>query len=640
MKKKYIYFLLVLAAFGSLIWFIQASSAKYKDKSDLDISITSAKMYFEDNASDVTIPYANNTANIDFDVQNYIDQSFTVQNINYTVSISNSNYTFYINNTPATNNSLDMVLNGGQANSETLHMVFERLDTSDVPALEDVQVTISTSYPYTYNKTFTVTILDGAIEVQGNPTNWTRDDVTLTIVPTTAGITLREYSFDGGITWQPSDSKVYTENTDNITVYAKDNLGQTLGPVVVDITKIDKTPPTLTFLKDTEYEADGTEKQVETLIVTLHESTSVLTKTIATDSQSGISEERIKCYRNGEEITKTDYFTEVGRYEVTYKVKDKVGNETVKTREILVRWPRAGKYVVERQNVLATGASSTTIGAGLYRDDISTGLDTSLPFSSKYYYSGTDVNNYISFAGKTFRVLNVSVNDDVKLIGNMSSKEWQWGSRKIYESNVYSNWSTKWWPRGQLYNSDDSEYILFTAEQNAHVDEATFYAGRFTDGETPTLAKLIEYERTSARELGGDSAAFQGYSAFPNVSDYLKSCNEMSKVYNVSSSQTNEKIFKQNSWLAIFDELWTINSKRDTSTDNDYWTFSCNLIGINHTDNRIRSRTYYYTQNYQPVFYLKNDTILSGTGTSGDVFTVQEDWRWFDPYQTLQPQNQ
>lgn len=36
------------------------------------------------------------------------------------------------------------------------------------------------------------------------------------------------------------------------------------------------------------------------------------------------------------------------------------------------------------------------------------------------------------------------------------------------------------------------------------------------------------------------------------------------------------------------------------------------------------------------VIYLKNDTILSGTGTEQDPFTVKENWAWFDPYQEAQ----
>lgn len=36
------------------------------------------------------------------------------------------------------------------------------------------------------------------------------------------------------------------------------------------------------------------------------------------------------------------------------------------------------------------------------------------------------------------------------------------------------------------------------------------------------------------------------------------------------------------------------------------------------------------------VIYLKNDTILSGTGTKQDPFAVKENWAWFDPYQEAQ----
>ena len=635
MKKK-VYIVFVVAVMTSMLWFVHFVMGKYQSKEDVEVAITSAKMYFEDNGTDITLPYSNNTANMYVTTHNYIDNNYTIQNIEYKVTISNNNYTFSINDEPAIDNIVTLLIEGGQRNSDELHLVFTRLDTSDVPATEDIEVEISTDAPYSYSKKFTVTINNGAIEGTGNPTKWTNQDATLEIVPSTPGTVLTEYSFDGGTTWQSSSTKTYTENTNGIEAYAKDSTGGILGPVEVNITKIDKIPPSFAFVKNTEYNADGTTKKVDALIVTLGDDTSVFRRMHALDMQSGITEETPKCYRGDTEITSTSYFTEVGRYRVTYKAWDEAGNEAETEGEILVRWPLAGKYIVARQDVLATGQSSTAIGSGLYKDDASTGLDSSLPYSSKYYYSGTNVNNYIRYADTTFNVLNVAVNDTIKLIGPMSSKEWAWGDRKIYDSQVYSNWSEKWWPRGQLYNSDDDHYILLTAEQKAHMEEATFYAGRFTDGETPTLADVINYERTSARELGGDSAAFQGYSAFPNVSDYLKSCNEMSKVYNISSSQTNEKIFKQNSWLAIYDELWTINSKRATSTDNDFWTFSCNLIGFSHTDNRIRSRTYYYNQNYQPVFYLKNDTILSGTGTSADPFTVQEHWGWFDPYQELQ----
>ena len=315
---------------------------------------------------------------------------------------------------------------GGGRNSNSLNMEFIRLDTNNVPASEDIVVTISTLYPYTYTKTFTVRILAGRIEVQGNPTEWTNQDVTLRVVAITQGTTLTEYSFDGGTTWIASDSKVYNQNTNNIQILAKDQFGQTLGPVNLDITKIDKTAPVISFSKDNEHWTNSDTglfelKEVETLIVTLDELTSVLTGVTAVDTQSGVSVAGVRCYRSGVQITTTNYFTQVGRYLVTYTVEDEVGNQTQLQREILVRWPTAGKYVVKRQNVVATGQSTQALGSGLYMDNASTGLDTTLPFSSKYYYSGPTVNNYINFAGEQFRILNVPVNDGLKLIGELSS---------------------------------------------------------------------------------------------------------------------------------------------------------------------------------------------------------------------------
>ena len=49
----------------------------------------------------------------------------------------------------------------------------------------------------------------------------------------------------------------------------------------------------------------------------------------------------------------------------------------------------------------------------------------------------------------------------------------------------------------------------------------------------------------------------------------------------------------------------------------------------------IVSRTYYYYENYRPVFYLKDDTIISGIGTASDAFNAEEDLPLFDDVQVL-----
>ena len=479
--------------------------------------------------------------------------------------------------------------------------------------------------------------------VIGNPTNWTNQDVTLTIVLTGGSYSNYEYSFSNSpssTSWSSSYTHTYSSNQD-VYVRIRNNY-ITSDPKLVSITKIDKVAPVITFDNDVEYNSDHTTTSVTTLIAFLGDNTSIITGVTATDDLSGVASGYPKCYRNNTEISSTSFFTSVGRYAITCKAQDNAGNETTENREVLIRWPLAGKYVVARQGYVAEGLSSSTSQNGLYKDNAQTGGDANNPFASKYYYTGPTVDNYITFANTTFRILNVPTNDDIKVIGDVSDKNTSWGNRKIYESNTYDTWSTKWWPRGQIYNNEtgESRYKLFTATEKAHLDLATFYAGRFNKSDATDIASTVYNEQTGGANLGGsNNPAFEGYSAYPNVSDYLKACKAHDYVASIDDTQSNgllgigttkRDMFNDYSWIDMSIDQWTMNSKNLTSTDNDFWVIDSALGG------HFLSRTYYYSQPYRVVFYLKNDTILSGTGTSADAFNVEEDWAWFDSYQIVQ----
>ena len=364
--------------------------------------------------------------------------------------------------------------------------------------------------------------------------------------------------------------------------------------VVENITKIDKVAPTISFADDIEYNSDHSTKTVTTLIATLSENTSIKTGVTVSDDLSEVASGYPKCYRGDNEITSTSEFTNVGRYAITCTVQDNAGNETTENREVLVRWPTGGKYVVKKteidgMGIKGTGLSSSTSSDGLYKDNATTGANVGLPFASKYYYTGQSVENYLSFAGSTFRILNVSTNDSIKLLGDISDTKVRWGpsyetdNRKIYESNTYNTWSTKWWPRGQIYNNEtgESKYKLFTSDEYAHVALATFYAGRFNKSDAPDISYTIYYEQTGNVNLGGNNnPAFQGYSAYPNVSDYLKASKAHDYVINIDDTQDTtilnigidkRQIFNDNSWIDMSVDQWTMNSKNATSTDNDFW---------------------------------------------------------------------
>ncbi|MEI3508148.1 MAG: prepilin-type N-terminal cleavage/methylation domain-containing protein [Bacilli bacterium] len=85
--------------------------------------------------------------------------------------------------------------------------------------------------------------------VTGNPTAWTKNNVTLTVngaKDTGSGLNATAYSFDNGATWQASNQKTYTTNTNNIIIKVRDILGNTYTHSSINITKIDKTAPTIT----------------------------------------------------------------------------------------------------------------------------------------------------------------------------------------------------------------------------------------------------------------------------------------------------------------------------------------------------------------------------------------------------------
>ena len=83
--------------------------------------------------------------------------------------------------------------------------------------------------------------------VSGNPTAWTKNNVTLTVNATddVYGVSgIAGYSFDNGSTWQTSKSKAFSANK-TVYIKVKDKRGNISAAKIVKITKIDKTAPTI-----------------------------------------------------------------------------------------------------------------------------------------------------------------------------------------------------------------------------------------------------------------------------------------------------------------------------------------------------------------------------------------------------------
>lgn len=613
---------------------VPISFSKYYQDSQGQIVTKSTPFYFDTTASNLTILYSDDSS-FNFDVLNYKGNLITEEDIKYTISWENDTYGLIINDEEfnQVSSNYSSSLKGNVKSFDNINISF--IAPEKKPVKEEMKLKICATEPYSLCEEYLITIIspDG-FQVIGNPTEWTKDDVVLEVVPKEGNNQIEYCSFDNGLTWEnasvsrsiaPVCSKTFSENQ-LVKIKTKYFDGTESDEVDVEITKIDKEAPTVEF----DYIDDNKD---QTLIVTLGKNEELLKNLSYDDDKSGFKE--IYILYNGEVVTNSSIFTKVGRYTVTYKAIDNLGNEKDYLREVLVRWDVGGKYIVQRQNAeVSAGNKDNCMGVkgiglannadlmGLWQDTADTGLDESLPFASKYYFSGKTVCNNIVISDKTFNVMNIAVNDSIKIIGTVSSKNVKWGSRKIYDSDIYSAWQ-EWASSKRIYYSNDAQATQLTDAEFSHLIQGTFYPGRFVRNSDQTFSELIGKERYANGHLGGNNASnFSSYFAFPNVSDYLRASNRLDIIYNIRKIQTNQSTYVATSWLSQSDEQWTINTKNDTSTDNDYWVLAYG--------DEIISRTYYYAQNYRPVFYLNSDTILSGTGDSSDPFKIEENWDWFD----------
>ena len=169
------------------------------------------------------------------------------------------------------------------------------------------------------------------VTITGNPTEWTKDDVVLTVnaqdsesgLPdeTTGGA----YSFDGGATWQAEASKTYTENSSGIIIKVRDEAGN-IETQTIDITKIDKKGPTLSVTEQA--------KDINSITVSASATDEGAGMPTQTKYKYSYRKEGETTYTTYKEITETTCKIEKlvadQKYYIKVETEDKLGNSTAK----------------------------------------------------------------------------------------------------------------------------------------------------------------------------------------------------------------------------------------------------------------------------------------------------------------------
>ncbi len=153
------------------------------------------------------------------------DGSWTKDEITVTINATENESgidKYYVDGNPQTENTFKLT----DSNEHNVKVV-------DKAGNESAVVTFSAKYDAT------APVIN---DITGNPTEWTKDDATLTVSATDTGCNGIQYKLDEG-EWQSSNAFVVTESKD-YTIYVKDLLGNTASEVI-SVTKIDKSKPTI-----------------------------------------------------------------------------------------------------------------------------------------------------------------------------------------------------------------------------------------------------------------------------------------------------------------------------------------------------------------------------------------------------------
>ena len=237
-------------------------------------------------------------------------------------------------------------------------------------------------------------------------------------------------------------------------------------------------------------------------------------------------------------------------------------------------------------------------------------IDENYDYTSKYYFTGENPNNYLIFSNKCWRIVNVAQNNDVKLVyenevnregncknsstnisGNIGLYTWD------YRKNEYGTWEEKsslqetmyYWQKDGII--DNKKFIMNL--NNSNIKNAEWYAGEVSK-ETTNLSSVLKEERTTI----SDSKI-----GLLNSSDYLKiSCGDKN---NVRSNCNNKNyLFKEKY------QWWTINSVKDEFKS--VWMVMQD--GVLKNVPVLLSHEYYFS-GVRLSIYLDGNLKLVGNGT-------------------------
>jgi len=251
---------------------------------------------------------------------------------------------------------------------------------------------------------------------------------------------------------------------------------------------------------------------------------------------------------------------------------------------------------------LTTSSNNTSDANGLYKStDTNDGNPT-------YYFRGDIDNNYVEFAGFTWRIMRINEDGTIKLIIAVPIN-----NKTVYAFN--SNYNSMY------YTNSSVKTVLETWYKNSITDKE--YGDKVVTGNYFCEQAKVAYNDSTASNSGASMIVYSNYT--PN--------------FKCSTDANGKGVINSNVGLISYDEVIYAGGYPYVSNPDSYyladitnfynsWTTSPGGVGgspqvwiLNHSPFTIGlNSTYPYC--LRPVINLKVDTVVTGSGTSGSPWKV------------------
>ena len=259
--------------------------------------------------------------------------------------------------------------------------------------------------------------------------------------------------------------------------------------------------------------------------------------------------------------------------------------------------------VITANPTLTTSSNNTSDASGLYK---STATNTG---EATYYFRGNVTNNYVSFAGQTWRIVRVNEDGTIRIVMQDGINS---NANIAFNSN-YNNYTYMYYTNSQAKTTLESWYqtnIGSKADLAKNVASGAYYCeqakAKYSDSWTSGSATMTTYNKyTPDFKCIADGNG----KGIVNASVGLLSYDEVvyaGGYYN----QSNSNYYLNNPAIV----WWTMSPVGFSGSNSFVWgvgTTGYFNYGIVTSSNRLRA-----------VLNLTADTLATGSGTSSDPFVI------------------